>query len=106
VLEQIQQSEDQVAENWKDVLLKAPENMEALMDTMFYMDDLQKEVEKYEKVYELIDAYNTLKREFQLDENTYFEEEGQVILAWIDRLRSFPYAVRDNVTLLTRVRET
>jgi len=92
VFEQLNNSEDSVLDNWKEQFTKAPQKMEELMDTMFYMDDLQREVERFEKVFELIQIYNEVKREFHFDENIYFQDEGEVIDAWLTKLRTFPYA--------------
>ena len=64
---------------------------------MFYMEDIAPQIEKFEKVYSLVDIYNNVKREFQMDDQFQFEEEKQAIRAWIDKLGTYPNAVCVNL---------
>jgi cell division protein FtsB len=93
VYELITQSQESVLKDWSNRICKAPDELEALTETMFYMEDLQAPIERYSKLVPLVDFYNRARREFQREEGEVLQEEKEALVAWIQKLKTYPFAV-------------
>lgn len=60
------------------------------------MEDLAPQIERYSKLVPLVDSYNRARREFQREEGEVLLEEKEALVAWLEKLKTYPYAVKRN----------
>lgn len=95
VFEQLNKSEREVLESWKEKIVSCPAKLLEATEKYYFLEDVPKLIAEGEKMKSLIDSYVKAKRTLQNDQTAHFQKEKQEIDAAVKKLKAIPSVVSD-----------
>jgi len=83
-------AEEDVLAYWEGIITQCSTEIENAMETMFFKEDLSATIDNSKRMLELIQIYNSFKKDIHTDNTVYFGQETENITQLLQELQSYP----------------